>query len=215
MREQVRLAMLVDRICALERPHPVRVAIDGIDAAGKTTLADGLAVAVGERGRAVVRAGVDGFHNPRRIRHSRGRESPEGYFLDSFDYATLERVLLQPLGPGGSRAYRSAVFDWRLDAPVEMPERHAASNAVLLFDGIFSQRQELVHHWDYTVFVDVAFEVALERACRREGADVGDLYRSRVLPAQEHYLAECDPRGRADAVLCNDDPEGPELVRLR
>lgn len=29
------LAQLVDLICAVDLPHPVRVAIDGVDAAGK------------------------------------------------------------------------------------------------------------------------------------------------------------------------------------
>jgi cytidylate kinase len=33
---------LAERILAVERPHPVRVAIDGCSAAGKTTFADGL-----------------------------------------------------------------------------------------------------------------------------------------------------------------------------
>lgn len=38
-REQL-LSVLAHRISAVERTHPVRVAIDGVDAAGKTTLAD-------------------------------------------------------------------------------------------------------------------------------------------------------------------------------
>jgi uridine kinase len=33
-------------VAAIRLPHPVRVAIDGIDAAGKTTLADELAVPI-------------------------------------------------------------------------------------------------------------------------------------------------------------------------
>lgn len=32
------LSQLADLILEVERPHPLRVAIDGIDAAGKTTL---------------------------------------------------------------------------------------------------------------------------------------------------------------------------------
>jgi len=32
-----------------------------------------------------------------------GRDSPVGFYLDSFDYAGLKKVLLDPLGPGGSR----------------------------------------------------------------------------------------------------------------
>ncbi len=52
-------------IVAVTRPHPVRVAIDGIDAAGKTMLADELAAAIRDCGRPVIRASIDGFHNAR------------------------------------------------------------------------------------------------------------------------------------------------------
>lgn len=63
--------------------HPLRVAIDGIDGAGKTTLADELAEPIRGLGREVIRASVDSFHHPREIRYRRGRLSPEGYFTTS------------------------------------------------------------------------------------------------------------------------------------
>ena len=58
----------------------VRVAIDGVDGAGKTTFADELADVLDDLGRPVIRASVDGFHNPRTIRYARGRQSPVGFF---------------------------------------------------------------------------------------------------------------------------------------
>lgn len=57
-----------------------RVAIDGVDGAGKTHFADELADVPTGRGTPVVRASVDGFHHPPEVRHRRGRGSPEGYF---------------------------------------------------------------------------------------------------------------------------------------
>ncbi len=72
------LGQLADLIVSLEKSHPVRIAIDGVDAAGKTTLADELVGPVKQRGRPVVRASIDGFHRPRAERYRRGQESPEG-----------------------------------------------------------------------------------------------------------------------------------------
>ena len=49
----------------VRRSYPagrVVVAIDGIDGAGKTTFADGLAEVFAEEGSAVYRASIDGFH---------------------------------------------------------------------------------------------------------------------------------------------------------
>ena len=65
---------------------------------------------------------------------------PEGYFFDSFDYASMRRALLEPLGPNGDLAYRSAVFDYRTDAPVAAPVQQAVPDAILLFDGVFLLR---------------------------------------------------------------------------
>lgn len=93
---------LASRITSIDRNHPVRVAIDGPDAAGKTILADELAAFVRGLGRSVIRGSIDGFHNPSIVRRRRGSLSPEGYFHDSFDYPALVKNLLRPLGPGGS-----------------------------------------------------------------------------------------------------------------
>src|SRR5207247_1741473 len=114
----IRAEILDDLTCRIDRihgSHPVRVGIDGIDAAGKTTLAEEMAEVLRTRGRSVVRASIDGFHRPRAFRYRRGPSSPEGYYYDSFDYETLMSVLLRPLGPGGDLRYREAVYDLRAD----------------------------------------------------------------------------------------------------
>jgi uridine kinase len=68
------------RACRAAALDGVRVCIDGVDGVGKTV-----------------------FHNPRAVRHSRGRSSPEGFWLDTYDYTALRRRVLDPFGPGGSR----------------------------------------------------------------------------------------------------------------
>jgi uridine kinase len=52
------LEHLADLIAARQQPHPIRVAIDGVDAAGKTTLADELAALLAATGRRVPAAAV-------------------------------------------------------------------------------------------------------------------------------------------------------------
>ena len=119
------LDQLANRLMTLQIQHPVRVAIDGIDAAGKTTLADELAALLIQRGYSVIRASIDGFHRPRAERHRQGANSPEGYYADSFDYDALRNVLLEPLGPHGGRHFRRAVFDYRTDTPSMTEEERA------------------------------------------------------------------------------------------
>jgi uridine kinase len=205
---------LAERIASLRPPHPARVAIDGVDASGKTTLADELVGPVESRGRTVLRASIDHFHRPSADRYRRGRGSPEGYFRDSFDHESLERRLLVPLGPGGSRRIRRRAFDHRSNRPVDAPEEEAPADAVLLFDGIFLHRPELVGHWELSIFLRCPFEVSVARAATRDGgcADPGDPSNRRYVEGQRLYLRECEPERLADLVVDNSRLGEPRWV---
>jgi uridine kinase len=133
--------------------HPLRVAVDGPPAAGKTTLADELALLLRSRGREVIRASTESFHLPRAQRYRRGEFSPEANYHDSFDYDTLRRVLLDPLGPDGDRRYQHAVYDLDTDTALSPPATAAPADAVLLLDGVFLLRPELIGRWDLSIFV--------------------------------------------------------------
>jgi uridine kinase len=212
-----RIDELATAIVAARPRHPIRVAIDGVDGSGKTTLADELVEPIRRAGCEVIRASIDGFHNPRAIRYARGSDSPEGYFLDSFDYTALRQVLLEPLGPNGNRKFRAAVFDYRVDRPAETPQRVAVHDAVLLFDGVFLQRPELEGFWDLTVWVDAPFEITVERAVARDarnGGDAGETrgkYERRYVPGQQLYMRQCQPKIRAGIVFGNADLARPTL----
>jgi pantothenate kinase len=77
------LIELARHIVRLSPDRITRVAVDGVDGAGKITFANELADAIRALRRSVIRASVDGFHHPRAVRYERGRYSPEGYFEDS------------------------------------------------------------------------------------------------------------------------------------
>jgi uridine kinase len=209
---------LADLLDAVAVSSPTRVAVDGRDAAGKTTLADELASVLRARGRAVIRASIDDFHRPRAVRHALGPTSPEGYYRNAFDYDAVERELLEPLSPEGDRRYRPAVFDLRADLPIDAPPLVAADAAVLLFDGVFLLRPELRDAWDAAIFVSVSADETIRRARARDAGHLGSAdevearYRARYLPAHELYNAEAAPTKAADLIVLNDEPANPTLV---
>ena len=209
---------LAARIHLLKLNHPTRVAIDGIDGAGKTSLADELVKPLRSLGRPVIRASIDRFHRNRAERYRRGEESPDGYYRDSFDNDALVNALLSPLGPAGTRRYRTAVFDYRNDKPVTQQVETADGGAVLLFDGVFLLRPELVRWWDFSVYLKTSFGTALERVVARDASMFGSSsatrkrYETRYQPGQRLYFAEAKPEESANVVIINDDLSRPRIV---
>jgi uridine kinase len=216
------LERLADLIVAVRRPHPVRVAIDGRSGAGKSTLADELVAPIERRGRTTIRAEVDDFYRLAVDRTNRARLTAEAFY-DAYDYAALRTLLLDPLGPGGSRRYRRRWHDGWHEGVAAEPERLAPDDAVLLLDGVFLLRPELADCWDVRIFVGVDAEQGLARGVERdlaleapEARAAGReqrvrVWRERYLPADELYLRKVDPAARADAVVDNRDPEVPRL----
>ena len=204
---------LSERILKIRKPHSTRVAIDGLDAAGKTALAFELGKVLLAKKQNIIRASIDGFHNPGYIRHKRGKDSPEGYFYDSFNYDALIENLLIPLDPDGNLEYKTSVFDFRTDSETHSPTQTAQQNSILLFDGVFLLRQELIDYWDYKIFVDVDFEESLRRATLRDKelfgseAPARDRYLKRYIPGQKIYLKTVNPKTLADVVVKNNVPE--------
>ncbi len=205
------LTLIADAICGISDDRVQRVAVDGVDGSGKTTFADELAPLVAARGRPVIRASADSFHNPRAHRYRSGKDSPEGFFADSYNYLSLKSALLDPLAPGGSRRYKRAAFDHRSDSPVDAPEETAESGSIFLFDGLFLHRPELRSCWDFSLFLDVEFRNSMARMALRDGSspDPKDVRNSRYVEGQKIYLSRCEPRSHASLVVDNNDLAAP------
>jgi len=208
------LSRLAEAVRSVTIAHPTRVAIDGVPGAGKTTLADELAVVLRAQGREVIRATVEDFLNPRSVRHP-WSDSAEGWYSHNTDLDALQQVLLVPLGPDGDRRIQRAVYDKATDIAVSPPVTTAAIDAVLLFDGVFLLRKELFDQWDLRIFVSATFENALGRSRIRDQTplmsadEVEKRYRSRYIPSQQFYLDMVCPAEHADIIVYNDEPRRP------
>jgi len=209
---------LADLVADIQLLHPVRVGIDGVDAAGKTMLADELVEPLRVRGYNVIRASIDGFHNPREIRYRQGRNSPQGYYDDSFNHHAIVSNVLEPLGPRGNLKYRAASFDFKSDAELRTPFQSIDNEAMLLFEGIFLHRPELRQHWDFSIFVHADFDVTIQRAQKRDlhlfktAEIIREIYEQRYIPGEQIYLDAETPDQRANVIWHNNDIENPELT---
>jgi uridine kinase len=211
--------LLVDvagRVLALADDRPQVVAIDGMSCVGKTSLADELAAVVDGAGRPVVRVSYDDFHHPSDVRHRRDRLSAEGYLLDSYDAASLRRLVLGPVA-GHARQIVTASFDLAGDEAVSPPPRVVEDGAVVLVEGEFLLAPEFEGAWDLAVLLVAEPAAVLARALQRDAdlgtqAQVRELYLRRYLGAWALHEERHDPWSRADVVVDLTDPQAPRRL---
>lgn len=206
---------------SLRVDHPTRVAIDGRSAAGKTTFADELAVEVQARGREVLRASIDDWHRPgHKYRSMRQEWTPQSYYDEGFNIDAFEEQLLRPLGPGGSRRCRLALFDAFQDEWLPETWIQVGPTTIVFIDGVFLLRPEFAGLWDYSIWIDIDVETMIERARRRDVAwvgsdqDVVERYRRHWVPTHEFYERLASPVQHAHAVIDNRDIEAPVIRKL-
>ena len=209
---------LADMIVRIQLDHPVRIGIDGVDVSGKTMLADELIEPLQDKGRSVIRVSIDDFHNPSNIRYRQGRDSPQGYYEDSFNHDAIVSSVLEPLGPGGNLEYRSASFDFRSNSEVHATLQNANSDSILLFEGIFLHRPELRRYWDFSIFIHTGFNITIERALRRDlylfktAEKVREKYEQRYIPGEQIYLNAELPFQKANVIWNNNEIDNPKLT---
>ena len=219
---------IIDQICTrvenIERDAPLKIGIDGVDGAGKTTFATALANALKFSGHDVARSSTDNFHRPKHERYRLGSDSPAGFYNDSFDYDQIQKYVLNPLSNSGTRRCRFSAYDHSTDSELLTPEVTVSENSILVFDGIFLMRPELRNYWDLSIFLRVSFEENLARTIRRdfennrmETTTIEEFtarHESRYVGGQRMYLDEVKPESRVDIVIDNENPESPFIVSI-
>jgi len=197
------LAALASTTPVLDRP--ALVAVDGVDGSGKTTFAEHLSAAYTDHGRAVHVVHLDDFLNPRAIRHRQGKDSPIGFFADTYDLAAFNTYILDPLQPGADHSITMRAFDHGADAALNECPVEVSPEAVVIVEGMFLHRDELCSRWDMSIFLDVPFSVTVARMVRRDGAPRDPEHPSwfRYLEGQRLYLSACRPAERATHIIDN------------
>jgi uridine kinase len=212
------IADVAARVCDLA-VHRLRVVVDGLTAAGKTTFADELAVAIRRDGRSTPRASLDDFKQPWRHARQQGydRTSGEGYYRNAPDFDAARTLLLGAAGPTGTGRVVLCAHDPLTGVDHRSSVVHAPDDAVLIVDGVFAMRPEYDAFWDLRICLDVAPDDSLQRGvardARRDGyAEALRVHTTRYRVAEQLYMREVHPQG-PDIVIDNTNFTCPRIVR--
>lgn len=210
---------LAQKIKAIKRPHIVKVAIDGLMASGKTTISAELSSELVALGLNPICCSVDDFFNNRETRYSRGFDSAIGCYQDTIDIKGLTEAVIEPLGFDGNGTIKTAIFDSEMNRPTESIWINTEPNDILIFEGIFLQKPELIDYWDLRIFIRADSDTLLSRVLKRDlkafnsnSIELLTKHKKRYIPAQEIYIKEVSPELIADIVIDNNNYDTPYIV---
>ncbi len=187
--------------------------ISGIDGSGKSTIAPIVAQRLNALGRRTALVQLDDWHNPPAVRFDPQRPA-ETFYEKGLRHEELFSSLVLPLKH--HRRVRLVASISR--QPDEVPFNHTFAYEdvdIIVFEGIFIFKRQFRSHFDFRCWVECSFDVALQRALRRnqEGlpaeAIVRD-YHTIYFPAQRLHLANDRPSDGVDFLFQNGAETAPQ-----
>jgi uridine kinase len=196
--EIARLQELLARCAELARAPLSMIAIDGPAGSGKSTLAERIRGAV--EPSAVVH--MDDFYRPLSP-EARTAMSVDVKMAQLFDWQRLRAEVLRPLRAGN--AVSSRRYDWPNDRLGD-EDLVVEPRGLVIVEGVYALREELMTFWDLGVWLDVPREVCLARMVARgenTQEQLDDWYEG-----ERFYRETFRPQERADLVLGLPELEG-------
>lgn len=180
------LVAAVDRVRS--NRSPVLVAIDGMSAAGKSTLAGNLA----ERRDASVVHGDDFY----RVMDDAKRFvlPPDAAYQQDFDWQRLLSEAILPLRQGRSARFQR--YDWSSGGLGEWATIEARE--IVVVEGVYVSRPELRELFDLKIWVETPADI---RAARQRTRNDSPAWVERWDRAEQFYVTEFSPAGSADLVV--------------
>lgn len=166
----------------------MKLAIDGMAASGKSTLACKLAE---EFGGEVIH--MDDFFLPMELRTAERLEEPGGnvhYERFSAEVAGCLR---------NEESFDYGVFSCRQMAVVE--KRHISNNGFVIVEGAYSLRPDFRDIYDFKIFMTVERDVQQQRILNRNGDSGLTVFNQRWIPLEEKYFNELKPDKAADMII--------------
>jgi len=188
------------------------IAINGVDTAGKTSMAKQIAKQYHQSRQDAVVIHLDDFHRPKKQRYA-GSNDADNYFYRSFNYPLLLERILVPLHDHQVVDVTLPILDPVTDQYDREKSYLIEAHTIVILEGVFLFREELANYLDLKVFLQIEFDEVIRRALVRDVNILADRvierYRNKYLPAQQIYMELCSPAEQADLLIDNTDWRNP------
>lgn len=183
------------------------VAISGIDASGKGTIAGNLHAALSLSGLKPALIRLDDWQMPKSISLMK-ENAAENFYYNSFRWHALFNQVISPLKKTGNLQLHYPLIQMDKDEVITASYDFRDVDIILL-EGIFLFKKEFISQFDFRIWVNCSFDNGLKRALKRnqECLQAEDLlydYLTYYYPAQMHHFNKDNPGEQVDFVFNND-----------
>ncbi len=168
------------------------VGIDGCGGSGKSTLANELAKDF-PGVTTIVR--MDDFYLPTSQHiNSPPKLKPVGA---DFDWRRLLKEVIEPIRQNKTGYYQR--YDWNRDELID-PSKVSVGGIVII-EGVYSLRNELIDHYDCSIWVECPRELRLARGLDRDGVNARSMWVNNWMVSEDLYTREHKPFDKADFII--------------
>lgn len=198
------LNLLFDKIKTLlnQNKSPI-IGIDGLGGAGKTTISEIIIDELKKNNIHTVLLHIDDFIHKREVRYNPNFPDWQCYYDLQWRYDYFCEVIDRIKSSGYTNV---ELYDKENDLYIN--KHFSVSDCtVIIVEGIFLQRKELVNLFDYMIYIDIPERVRLNRVLLRDTyigtkEEILFKYENRYLPAEHKYIEEYNPSQKADFIVC-------------
>ena len=199
---------IIEKLKIHSSTNTFTVGISGIDASGKGYITGFLQKELEKRNYKVANINVDPWQNPIPIRLQ--KEDPaENFYKNVFRWDNFFSQLIVPLRTNRHIYLQTMLI--RTDGDFYYSFIYDFNDIdILLIEGIFLFKQELLNYYDWKIWIDCSFETGIYRAIERNSEKLSREqlihdYNTYYYPAQIYHFQRDDPKDVSNIIYCNDE----------
>lgn len=180
------------------------IGIDGLGGAGKSTISEKICQKFEDNNYHTLLLHIDDFIHVREVRYNFAYPDWKCYYDLQWRFEYF-RDLIKEIKNNKKDYIDIELYDKEKDTYIHQ-QFDIHENTIVIVEGIFLQRKEFNHIFDYIIYIDIPEEVRLNRVLKRD-TYIGDTqqiinkYENRYFPAEHKYIEEYQPQNTADFVI--------------
>ncbi|WP_112181866.1 kinase [Paraliobacillus zengyii] len=194
-----KIVNILKEIPKVEQGKKVVLGIDGLIRSGKTTFVRYIEQYIQEKNISVCIFHIDDYIVERKRRYNTGDDEWYEYYHLQWDIEGLKENLFNRLKK--TNELNLLTYDYSSDKQklqtVKIPD-----TCLIIIEGVFLQRKEWRHFYDFMVYLDCSREKRFNRESDVTQSNI-EKFEKRYWKAEDHYMRRVSPLERADLVIQN------------